>query len=410
MSPIDIGYIISYGVMIYSSILWLTIYFSKEEEVDIDPETRDTLEVTVLVPAYNEEEYIEGCLDKLISQNYPKDKLKIIVINDGSKDKTPQIAQRYANDHDNIELINKENSGKGDSLNYGLEHTSSEIVGCMDADSYPSENYIRKMIGYFEDENVAAVTPSLKVIKTDSWVQKVQWAEYIFQIFLRKIFAFFDVQFVTPGPGSLYKTEFLKETGGFDEDNLTEDMEVAFRVYDYKKSLENSTNAEIFTEAPESLRGLFRQRIRWYRGYIQNVLKYSHFFFNREYGNLGLFLLPLNVVWVGMVLFFVMVPIYNGLIGIFDYLNTLALVGFYFEIPEFSTSIFDLSYHSVFIIIFGMMSVLVMWLSLKTANEEVKIRERFLHYLLFAFIYTPLFAGFWIASIFEELRGVKRKW
>ena len=187
-------------------------------------------------------------------------------------------------------------------------------------------------------------------------------------------------------------------------------MEIAFRAYDYQKAIENSTNAEVFTESPETLKGLFRQRIRWYRGYIENVIDYRHFLFNKEYGNLGLFLLPLNIIWVAIVLLFIFIPVGNSLIGIADYINTVLLVGFTYEMPRLYPSIFDLSYHTVFMAMFSSMSVLVMWLSLKTANEEVKIKERFLHYLLFATIYLPLFAGFWLASIFEEIRGVSRRW
>ncbi|MFB6202894.1 MAG: glycosyltransferase family 2 protein [Candidatus Nanohaloarchaea archaeon] len=405
MKPVDIVYVLVFSIMIFSTVLWILAYLRNREEVRGDPEPSEMPSVTYLVPAYNEEDYIAKTIRKLLGQDYPEDKLNVIAINDGSEDGTLEEMKKFK---DRIQIIDKENTGKANSMNYALQQVQTDLVGCMDGDSYPEKDMTKKMVGYFHREGVKGVTPALKVRKTDTWVQKIIWTEYVYQIFLRKIFALFNAQYVMPGPGSLYDTDYLKELGGWDEETLTEDMEIAFRMFENGARIENSTNAYVDTESPETLRGLFRQRIRWYRGYINNFLEYRNLLFRLKHGNLGFFFMPFNALWTFLLMFMMghfLLRAYNGVMGAIQYYSVMG------QIPlGIGMSIHSLSLFHVFNAVIALAGLTMIAVSVKTAGEEFNIWQRKLHYGLFLVGYALLYAGFWIAAILEELKGGEFRW
>lgn len=398
-------YILVFSIMIFSSTLWLIVYFVRNEEVYEVPRLENLPSVTFLVPAYNEEEYIEKALKSLLDLDYPDEKLDIIAINDGSTDSTLEKMKKF---EDRVEIIDKENTGKADSMNQALERVDTEIVGCMDADSYPEEDFLQKIVGYFGDEEVKGVTPALKIRYTNNWVESIQWAEYIYQIFLRKMFAIFDAQYVLPGPGSLYRTDFLKEVGGWDTETLTEDMEIAFRIFDEGGRIENSTNAYVHTEPPSTLKGLFRQRVRWYRGYIENFLDYSHLVGRKSYGNLGFFFMPFNVVWTGLVIFMSVNVIFNLLSAARGAVDAYLLTGTL--APAFEISILNLNFFHIFSVYFFLVGIATILISLNVSGEKVKPWKRKTHYVLFLAIYPVLYAMFWVAAALKHVKSGGKTW
>ncbi len=407
MNPIDQAYIAVFSLMIFSAILWLSLYFSNRRRIDNDPEPSRHPSVTFLVPAYNEEEHVAGTIQSLLDQDYPEDRLKVIAINDGSEDDTLDEMKKFG-DNDRVEIIDKENTGKASSINQALERVDTELVGCMDGDSFPEKDMVRNMVGYFEDSDVKGVTPALKVKDPSNWIQKVIWAEYIYQIFLRKLFAIFDTQYVMPGPGSIYNTEYLKELGGWDEETLTEDMEIAFRMFKEGAKMENSTNAYVDTISPPTFRGLFRQRIRWYKGYLNNFLKYREMLFNRQYGNMGIFLMPFNVLWTAVVMFMVTHLFVKTGLRIFESIQTYLLVGFI--PPSLFLSVQSLSMFHFFYLLVTTVGVITLILSVKTAGEDLEPWKRKTHYILFLWLYAILFAGFWAAALVEKIKGGQNRW
>jgi cellulose synthase/poly-beta-1,6-N-acetylglucosamine synthase-like glycosyltransferase len=129
----------------------------------------------------------------------PKDKFEILAVDDGSKDSTWQILQKFKNNNQ-IKIFKKENGGKYTALNYGIDNCTTEMIGCLDADSFVDSNALLYIIPHFKNKNVAAVTPSLKIQNPDSILGLVQNAEYSMGIFTRKVLGFLDAQYVTPGP------------------------------------------------------------------------------------------------------------------------------------------------------------------------------------------------------------------
>ncbi len=407
MQPLDYVYILFFAVMIFSSVLWLMVYFYHRDEVHGVPIPSRCPSITFLVPAYNEEDTIEDTLDALLNLDYPEDKLEIIAINDGSTDNTLAKMQQYV-DHNNIEIIDKENGGKAHALNVGLEQVESELVACMDADSYPEEDFLQRIVGYLERPGVEGVTPALKVWKPETLPQKIIWTEYIFQIFLRKMFGIFDTQFTLPGPGSVYDTDYLKKLGGWREDTLTEDMEVTFRMHYSGARVENSAKAFVHTVTPPTWKGLFRQRIRWYRGYIENVFRYWDMIGDPKQGNLGMFLMPFNVLWLLLVLFFFTHFFYQIGESVYQSINTYMLVGFMW--PELSFTMMSVSLFHLFSVFFLLMGVGTILISIKTAEEQIQPWNRKAHYLSFLACYPFLFAAFWIATLYEEVMDREYRW
>lgn len=402
---IDIVYVGFFAVMIFSSALWLLVFARNRESAYASPMPDELPSVTFLVPAFNEEDYIETTLERLLALDYPDDRMEIIAINDGSTDSTLEKMHRFADD---ITIIDKENTGKANSLNVALERVETELVACMDGDSYPESAFLREMVGYFAEDGVKGVTPAMKVDEPRTWVQKVIWAEYVFQIFLRKVFAIFDVQYVLPGPGSLYETDYLKELGGFDEETLTEDMEAAFRMIHDGARIENSSTAYVYTVSPPTLTGLFRQRIRWYRGYIQNLLSYRDMFGNRAYGNLGVFFLPFNLLWLALIMFFTLHLLYNIGRAVRGTISTYFLTG---AIPiDPYIGLQSLNVFHVFTAYFVVIGVGTILISLNVAGEDVRPWRRKAHYAMFLLIYPLLFALFWIAALIEHAGTGGDRW
>jgi len=405
MQLIDLTYMFIFGSIIFSSSLWILLYFFNRGKVNKDPEPSVYPSVTFLVPAYNEEEYVEECLNSLLEQDYPSDKLEIIAINDGSKDGTLEKMKKYK---DKIQIIDKENSGKANSLNYALEKVETDIVGCMDADSFAEKDFVKNMVGYFDQKDVKGVTPAMKVLDPETWPQKIMWAEFIYNVLLRKMFSIFDSQWVMPGPGSLYDAEYLRELGGWDEETLTEDMEIAFRMFKHGAKLKNSTNAYVDTISPPTLKGLFKQRMRWYRGYINNALSYSELWFNPKYGNLGVIVIPFNAFWTLLMFFMVGHMMFRAASSGIQIVQTYMLAGF-IDLG-FSLSIQSLSMFHFFYGLLGIGGVGLLYLSVKVAEEKLKLWERKAHYGLFLIAYGPLYVALWVAAIIGELKGDKDLW
>ena len=265
--------------------------------------------VAIIVPCYNEAATIAGTCDSLLALDYPRDKLEILLVDDGSTDATPIVMKRFAG-NPQITIIRKENGGKYTALNAGIAATGAEIVGCLDADSLVEPDALRESVSCFTSPRVAAVTPAMSVHQPKNLLQHMQNAEYIFGITLKHALSTVHGIHVTPGPFSLYRRNIVLELGGFKHGHQTEDLEMALRIQQAGFVIENAPRARVYTKAPLTLWKLVRQRTRWTSGYMRNVLnEYRSMIGNYRYGALGLLVLPIGIVMIGggVVLFFVLI-------------------------------------------------------------------------------------------------------
>lgn len=261
--------------------------------------------VAVIVPCFNEEHTVAETCESLLALQYPKEKLEIILVNDGSTDGTASALARFA-EHPQVRIITKENGGKHTALNAGMAVTEAEFIGCLDADSFVEPDALAEIIPTFADREVAATTGAMSVHKPGNLLQHMQNAEYIFGITYRHAISSLNGLYVTPGPFSFYRHSILKELGDFRHGHQTEDMEMALRIQRAGYRIENAPRARVYTKSPSTVARLVKQRTRWTTGFLRNVLgEYRGLIGRRRYGVLGLLILPSAIIAVlsGILLF-----------------------------------------------------------------------------------------------------------
>ena len=379
--------------------------------------------ITVIIPAYNEEKGVSGTIDSVLNLNYPKDRVQVIVVNDGSKDNTAQVVKEKIRRHPkiNIVLINQKNQGKAKSLNNALRITNTEFFACLDADSSVERDTLLKMMGLFEEDEeksdgrLAIVTPAMKVKNPTGLLQKLQRIEYLAAILVGKTMCYLNCIHVAPGPFSVYRTKVIKKIGGFDVTNLTEDQEIAYRVQAHHYRIKLCFNGYTYTKSPNTLRSLYRQRNRWIKGSLQNQVKYRKLFFNRKYGDFGMLQVPNNFFNLFLAFAAVFLFFYYILIPMVSKLRDLYIVGF--DVVPFLKDIFNYSFEVAFVnlgllllfVFLFALTLTIFYLSHKTTNE--RISKYGMAYLAVYFLIYYLFLSFIavIASI-ELLFGRKQKW
>jgi cellulose synthase/poly-beta-1,6-N-acetylglucosamine synthase-like glycosyltransferase len=366
---------------------------------------------TIVVPCYNEEESIFGTVESLLSLDYPKDKYKIMIIDDGSTDNSWNIMQKYK-DHPMIEIYTKKNGGKHTALNFAISLSTADIIGCLDADSFVSPNSLRDIVAYFSNPKIMAVTPAIKIHNPDNILRKVQKVEYDWGIFLRKMLSFLDALYVTPGPFSFFRKEVFTNIGNYKEAHNTEDMEMAMRLQTHGYKIANCHTAFVYTIAPDRFYKLFVQRIRWTYGFLKNAIDYKHLFFNRTQGNLGFFNLPVMIISAFSTLWmtgFFLFKIGSKIKTLFTNWQSVNFDFLPFKHFSFNPEWFYINTNIitfVAIISFVMMISFVL-IGRKISEGKIKMKMD----LLYFFIIYPFIAPTWLVkSVYNMLVSKKAAW
>ncbi|MDZ4227024.1 MAG: glycosyltransferase family 2 protein [Patescibacteria group bacterium] len=298
--------------------------------------TADMPSVAIVVPSYNEERTIESTLKSLAVLDYPKGKLEILVVDDGSTDGTGKVACAFAAQAGaavgqmpthRLTILHKENGGKHTAMNLALQHTNAELIGCLDADSVVAPDALLNVVHVFRDERVSAVTPGIHVREPSTLLQHMQNVEYRISIFSRFMLATLGSVFITPGPFSVFRSSVVRELGGWRYGHSTEDMEMALRMQLAGHLIANAPRAIVHTATPANLRGLFRQRVRWTYGWLRNALDYRSIIGNRKFGTLGLIVLPAALISILTIVFFFVRVLVYAVNDIAHGLNRIAVTG-----------------------------------------------------------------------------------
>lgn len=249
--------------------------------------------VGIIVPCFNEERTIAATIRSLLALDYPKEKLDIVLVNDGSRDSSPAILDRFAKRYSHVRAIHKENGGKHTALNAAIETmTNTELVGCLDADSFVAPEALKEAVMHFENPSVMAVTPAISVHEPRGMLSRIQQAEYSFAIFIRRVFSMTGSAFITPGPFSFFRKEALDAVGPYRKAHHTEDLELGLRFQEKRFHIDNAPTVRVYTTTPPTLKKLYRQRVRWTYGFLRNMEDYRHMVGNWRFGALGLLVLP----------------------------------------------------------------------------------------------------------------------
>ncbi|MCZ4508093.1 glycosyltransferase [Streptomyces sp. ActVer] len=227
--------------------------------------------VTVLVPAYNEEAGIESTVRSLLASDYPE--LQIVVIDDGSTDRTAEIAEDIGDPR--VLVVRKPNGGKAAALNTGLGHASHDILVMVDADTVFEPDAIHHLVQPLAHPAVGAVSGNTKVGNRRGLLAKWQHLEYCFGFNLdRRMFEVLECMTTVPGAIGAFRRDALIGVGGVSDDTLAEDTDLTMALWRAGWRVLYEESAVAWTEVPTSLRQLWRQRYRWCFGTIQSMWKH----------------------------------------------------------------------------------------------------------------------------------------
>jgi cellulose synthase/poly-beta-1,6-N-acetylglucosamine synthase-like glycosyltransferase len=369
--------------------------------------------VSVVIPALNEEECVEKTLKSVLAFDYPRDKFEVIFVDDGSTDNTRSIAKKFEGDI--VKVFHRENTGsKAAASNFGFSKAKGEIILSMDADSYALPGSMKKMVRYFKDENVMAVSPAMVIEKPKGILARIQSIEYLTGLFLRKAFAALDSIYITPGAFTTYRKSFFDKYGDYEVDNITEDLEMAMRIQSKGYRVENCPEAPVFTTPMTKFKPLLIQRRRWYFGLIKNTLKYKRLF-GRKYGDLGTFVMPIAWISILFSIFIVVSAFFKIIFDIHKEILFLQSINFNFgNIMGFNFYVVERFLYHLFsspIVLAFLLFIVVLLFYLRYASRKIgKSYQLIIDLPLFFLLFALLFGFWWIVSIFYAIFFKEIKW
>jgi peptidoglycan-N-acetylglucosamine deacetylase len=360
-------------------------------------------EVTVLIPAYNEESVIVDTVRSALASTYPK--LEILVIDDGSKDRTAELVRANFSRDSRVRLMLQSNHGKPSALNHGLSEAIGEIVVSIDADTIVDPDAVTRLVRHFADPNVGAVAGNVKVMNRNRWITRWQALEYITSQNLEKrAFDLLNCIPVVPGAVGAWRTDLLRSHDGFSGDTVAEDTDLTLTIRRNGWKILYDETAIGRTEVPETVDALVKQRFRWTFGTLQAVWKHRDTAGKARYGTMGWIAIP------NIFLFQIVLPLVSPVIDLL-FLLSLALWGLgqlkFARLPELWTTQ-DVERSLIFFAIFMFIDLLTCMIAFALEKDEdwtllaPLILQRFYYRQM---MYVVLFS-----ALREALRGRPVGW
>lgn len=305
----------------YFMLLWFAYLQHTEQNIRGRTTSATLPPVSIVIPAYNEGEVIEGAIQSLLLMDYPT--FEVLVVDDGSTDNTPEVVRRWEGRGGGVDvrLVSKRNGGKAAALNSGISQARYPFVLCMDADSWMDPGTLRAAMERFEDPTVGAVAGNVKVANRKGMLPRLQALEYIEGLNMpRRAQGFIAAVNVVPGPIGIFRREALEEVGGYDTDTFAEDADLTLKLLTSGWKILYEDQAITWTDAPDNALDLIQQRYRWTRGILQALRKRRGLFL-RPFPDFPLWLSVVQmgfeaVVWPALnvysSLFFAMVALLFG--------------------------------------------------------------------------------------------------
>lgn len=409
-------YLISF-ISLFLAIFWIFTLFFEEDKIHQKPKAKRFPAVSVIIPAYNEAETIGATLRSLLKADYPKNRFEIIVVANNCSDNTAEEVRKVKSSKikllevfwDKGAIIN----GKAHAQNIGLKHAKGELIVVMDADTIVQKDTLGLMAPYFEDAKLGLVASGVKIHEPRNFLEKLQWFEFLSITLLRRLMSSLSVLFVTPGAFNMYKKSAVEEVGGFDENTLTEDLDVAVHLLHDGYKVKSQLDAVVYAKAMRTPRAFHFQRVRWSRGFFAAMLKYRDMLFNPKYGMLGQFMMPMLFVipWiliavVSTVLYNILLNVYAGLLFI---LTVGRNIGIYIP-PKLTIKKLFFSADVQIMLFTLIMAICGIFLLLK-AHKHLKEKMRYpITALIFLTFYQFLLSAYWLIALCYELVGAKKIW
>jgi poly-beta-1,6-N-acetyl-D-glucosamine synthase len=327
------------------STVWIIggiLFYQRREKKPGLPLTETPL-VSILVPCYNEEATIENTLEQLDKLNYTN--YEIIAINDGSKDRTSEMLESLSKKYETVRVIDlKTNAGKANALYLGLIASKGEFLLGLDADAYIDSNALSYMVPHFTTphygERVGAVTGNPRVRNRSSLLARIQLCEFSSIISLiKRTQRLLGKVMTVSGVVVLFRKRALLDCGLWDRDLITEDIGVTWKLQKHFWDIRYEPRAICWMLVPETIGGLWRQRVRWAQGGLEVIMRHWDIFLDWRYRRLmpvyleQVFSIFWSIAW--LILFIVIImQISMGKQSLFpilwqgQYLSLLCLVQF----------------------------------------------------------------------------------
>ncbi|HEX2960763.1 MAG TPA: glycosyltransferase [Ignavibacteriales bacterium] len=373
----------------FSTLIMAYLYITKytvENKSDFFPF------VSIIVPVYNEGKVLENSVKSLLELDYPN--YEIIIVNDGSTDNTKEVAEELVGVHKGrvesvrVSLINKPNGGKSKALNAGIQYSKADFVLCMDGDSQLSTNTLKYGIKHFTDPSIGAVAGNVKVLNRKKILTDLQALEYVEGLNMpRSAQSLIKLVNIIPGPVGIFRKKAIQDAGWYSSDTFAEDADLTLNIMAAGWKIYYEQNAVSYTEAPETLNQLLKQRYRWTRGILQSILKHKRHLFNPTL-NFG---------------------------------NSLVLWSMFYEALIWPVmNIFANLFFIVVALVYGMSNLLAFWwagialLDLMTALYCVAVEKEDIRLVPYAFVYRLIFILMIditkaMATV-EEFLGIEMNW
>jgi cellulose synthase/poly-beta-1,6-N-acetylglucosamine synthase-like glycosyltransferase/spore germination protein YaaH/peptidoglycan/xylan/chitin deacetylase (PgdA/CDA1 family) len=316
-----IGFIFMAGILLVSGRALIIGFLALAEKVRPAPGDHPEYkpEVSVMIPAFNEESVIVDTVRAALASTYPK--LEVLVVDDGSADHTAELVRENFKGNSRVRLLLQSNRGKPSALNHGLAEATGEIVISIDADTIVDPDAIPLLVRHFANPKVGAVAGNVKVMNRNRWLTRWQALEYITSQNLEKrAFDLLNCIPVVPGAVGAWRTELLRSHGGFSGDTVAEDTDLTLTIRRDGWKIAYDEDAIGRTEVPDTVHALIRQRFRWTFGTLQAVWKHRDAVGKPRYGTLGWIAIP------NIFLFQIVLPLVSPVIDLL-FLLSLALWG-----------------------------------------------------------------------------------
>src|SRR3989338_3792457 len=409
--PSVIFYILIF-MSVYVQVFFLVTFFENKKKIVVRNggiKLSHYPAVTIIVPSFNEEKTVYKTVRSLFNLNYPKDKIKIFLVDDGSTDGTWGIIRRFEK-YPNVRIFQKKNGGKYTALNLGLLHMETEFFGGLDADSFADPESLVRIMSYFEkDPSLMAVAPSVTVDNPKNFIQNAQKAEYHMGVYTKKMLGFLGAINVTPGPLTIFRKEVFDDLGPYTHGHNTEDMEIAYRMQKNNYKIEHCNDAYVYTSTPKTVKNLYKQRLRWIYGFINNTIDYKSVLFKKKYGNFSLFTLPTGLISILAISYLFGRMVYN--LGDFFYSKILQVetVGWHYATQTSNFDLFFINIRSPLFLVILIYSLVIFAIIFGRKMIEGKwiISLNMLYFLIIFRIISP----FWLLNaIYNTILKRKPAW
>lgn len=268
------------------SLIWITgssLFFKyREKDSALDFDKMEWPLISIVIPCYNEEETIEETIQHMTKIKYPKK--EIIVVNDGSNDNTFKILRRLVQQHKELKIIDcQENRGKANALHIACHASKGEFIVCVDSDAILDPYAAHYLIYHFlhKGERLGAVTGNPRIRNRDTLIGRIQIVEYASIIgAIKRTQRILGKIMTVSGVVVAFRKKALVDVGLWDRDMITEDIAVSWKLQQRFWDIRYEPRALCWMLVPETISGIWKQRIRWAQGGHEVMLRYWRILFD----------------------------------------------------------------------------------------------------------------------------------